>query len=79
MPLERQPDNLPTNKALASVASLLIAQPFIEPAVKEVWPQIVPAFLAGANMTALMASLITGAFALGVAWITPDRAGTPTS
>ncbi len=75
MAYETQPDAWPTNKALVSAGSTAAILTLIDPAVREVWPQIAPAFLTGQAMTALVAAATAVAGGLALAWLVPDRAG----
>lgn len=77
MPLEHQPDALPTNK---SAVAAVFGAGFVlhaEPVIAELWPAIAPALLAGPAATAAMSWLAGILAALAVAWFIPDRAGRP--
>jgi hypothetical protein len=75
MTFEKQPDNLPTNKAaVAGIIAPLIAIN-AEPVVAEIWPQIAPAMLSGPAVTTALAALCGALAGLAVAWWVPDRAG----
>ena len=75
MAFERQPDNLPTNKA-ATVAVLAPAGAlYVAPIIAELWPQVAPALVAGPAVTEALAWLAGALAALAVAWFVPDRAG----
>lgn len=75
MSLERQPDNLPTNKAATVAAIAPLVALYAEPVAREIWPQVAPAMLAGPAMTTAVAALIGALAGLVVAWWVPDRAG----
>jgi hypothetical protein len=72
---ERQPDALPTNKALVSGATGVITYAQFEGALSEIWPQVAPGFLAGPAVTQVLVALAAMALAYAVAWWVPDRAG----
>ena len=65
--------NRPTNKALTMAGGTILLNPLIQPAVSEVWPQIVPTVLAGDAMTTLVGASLAAAVSLGIAWFIPDR------
>lgn len=75
MPLERQPDALPTNKSVTAAAIGAGFMLHVEPVIAELWPQIAPAFLAGPAATDAIAWCAGILAALAVAWFIPDRAG----
>ncbi len=75
--MEHQPDALPTNKALVASGTTALLLTLIDPAVREVWPQIAPAVLTGDAFTALVAGACAVLGGLALAWVVPDRAGTP--
>ena len=77
MPLERQPDSLPTNKCTVAAALGAGVVLHAEPVIAELWPTIAPAALAGPAATDAMAWLVGILVALAVAWFVPDRAGQP--
>lgn len=72
---EKQPDSLPTNKALVAggIGSILTA--YATPVVQEVWPVIAPTVVAGPQFTTFVAAIVGYSVALAVAWFVPDRAG----
>ena len=74
--LERQPDRIPTNKALTMAGGIPALSVIIGPAVAEVWPQIAPAALSGPAMTDFVAAALAGLASLALAYFVPDRAGT---
>jgi hypothetical protein len=75
MPLERQPDALPTNKSAVAAAIGAALVLHAEPVVSEVWPLIAPVTLTGPAVTSAVSWLIGFLAALLVAWFVPDRAG----
>lgn len=74
---ERQPDSLPTNKAVTAGSVAAVVSVYFGPAVAEVWPQVVPGALAGPDVTQLVSALAATLAGLAVAWWVPDRAGIP--
>ena len=77
MPLERQPDILPTNKSTVAAALGAGVVLHAEPLIAELWPSIAPPLLAGPAATDAMSWLAGILAALAVAWFVPDRAGCP--
>lgn len=67
-----QTSSMPTRKLAvgASVAAIVGTQ--LSPAVAEVWPQIVPAVLAGPAITELVAALLALIAALVAGYWVPD-------
>jgi hypothetical protein len=77
MTLERQPDNMPTNKAAVASSLAAVLAVYAQPAFAEVWPQIAPTMFSGPAATSLAAALLSTGIGLAVAWFVPDRAGEP--
>jgi hypothetical protein len=72
---EKQPDGMPTNKALTAASIAAVVTTYAQPVAAELWPQVAPAALAGPAMTGAVAALVGAMAALIVAWWVPDRAG----
>lgn len=77
MTTARQASNLPSNKLTigASVAAIVGTQ--TGPLVEEIWPQLVPAVLAGPVATGTMAALLALLAGLAVGWFVPDAPNVP--
>lgn len=73
----KQTSLMPTNKlAFGSAVTAIVGTQF-SPAVAEVWPQIVPAVLAGPAVTEIISALAALFAGLAVGWFIPDRPNVP--
>jgi hypothetical protein len=68
-----QPDSWPTRKLATVVVGAPTIYAITSDAVREVWPHLVSAALAGEAMTAFIAVLLSTLAAGAVAWLVPDR------
>ena len=77
MPLAVQATSLPTNKLAVGTVIASLVSTYAAPLAAEVWPQIMPAALAGPVMTDLMQAIIGMLAGVAVAWFVRDRANIP--
>ena len=75
--LADQPSKNPTRKAMTVAAIAPLVTLYTQPAVEEIWPQVVPALIAGPNVTGMVSGIAGAIVGLMVAWYVPDRANVP--
>lgn len=72
-----QSSRRPTNKLTVGSAVSSVIGVYAQPVVEEVWPQLVPAVLAGPSVTTAVAVLVSMLAGVLAAYWVPDAANVP--